>query len=213
MKKIMSLLLVTLLLPSLIFAQSFEELEWQGKKVPAMTIEVYQNVSTTEAAIKEYFEKLGFYAKAQKGILAYKNIKLTDIDDGPYDVLVKVERRSKQEKDASVVYFAMAKNYDEYIKSSSDEKLKKRVYNFVSEFKNLSNDKALNIEIKNQEDKSKNAEKKLKELKEEKENLEQKIIKLTQQKEDKIKEIEKQEQELENQKKALENLLEKKKSS
>jgi chromosome segregation ATPase len=207
------LLLIVIAFPAIINAQSFDQIEWQGKKVPAMTTEIYQNANTTEAAIKEYFEKLGFFAKVQKGILSYKNIKLSDIDDDPYDVLIKIDRRSKQEKDASIVYFSMAKNYDQYIKNSSDDKLKKRVETFISEFKALANEKALNIEIKNQEEKSKSAEKKLKDFLEEKENMEQKIIKLTQQKEDKIKEIQKQEQEVENQKKALENLLEKKKSS
>jgi len=213
MKKDLLLLLFTLLLPALINAQEFDQIEWQGKKVPAMTVEVYQNTNTTETAIKEYFEKLGFFAKPQKGILSYKNIKLSDIDDDPYDVLIKVDRRSKQEKDASIVYFSMAKNYDQYIKKSSDAKLLKRAETFINEFKLLANEKALQIEIKNQQDKTKNAEKKLKELNEEKESMEQKIIKLTQQKEEKIKDIQKQEQEVDNQKKALENLLGKKKSS
>jgi hypothetical protein len=205
--------MIVFFIQPMLYAQSFEQIEWQGKKVPAMTIEVYQSQSTTESAIREYFEKMGYYAKAQKGISAYKNIKLSDIDDEPYDVLIKVEKRSKQEKDASIVFFSMAKNYDQYIKNSSDEKLKKRVEAFITEFIALSNQKALNIEIKNQEDKSKAAEKKLKELKDEKDNMEQKINKLTQQKEDKIKEIEKQEQEFINQKRALEILVEKKKSS
>jgi chromosome segregation ATPase len=211
-KQIIIALFITVL-PTLLYAQSFEHIEWQGKKVPAMTIEVFQSESTTEAAIREYFEKMGHFAKIQKGIASYKNIKLSDIDDDPHDVLIKVDKRNKQEKDASIVYFAMAKNYDQYIKNSSDEKLKKRVEAFISEFRVVANEKALNIEIKNQEDRSKAADKKLKDLKEEKENLEQKIIKFNQQKEEKIKEIEKQEQEVDNQKKALENLLNKKKGN
>jgi len=211
MKKIFFVIIIVMALPSILQAQSFDNIEWQGKKVPAMTLEVYQNESITETAIKEYFEKMGYFAKTQKGISSYKNIKLSDIDDDPYDVLIKVERKSKQEKDVSVVHFAMAKNYDQYLKNSSDDKLKKRVENFMTGFRGAANELALNLDIKNQEEKSKNAEKKLKDLKEEAESIEQKIIKLNQQKEDKIKEIEKQEQESENQKKALENLLNKKK--
>lgn len=212
MKKILFIFIITAAVPVLLHAQTFDQIDWQGKKVPAMTIEVYQNESVTELAIREYFEKMGFYAKSQKGTDVYKNIKLSDIDDDPYDVLVKVERKSKREKDASIVYFAMAKNYDQYIKSSSDEKLKNRVETFINEFRKVADEKALNIEIKNQEEKSKSAEKQLKDLKEEADNLDQKILKLNEQKEEKKKEIEKQQQEVENQKKALENLLNKKKN-
>ncbi|MFN5333990.1 MAG: hypothetical protein ACK5BV_02230 [Bacteroidota bacterium] len=213
MKKILLNLLLIILLANTTIAQSYDHIEWQGKKVPSFTIEVYQNESITESAIKDYFEKMGFYAKKQKGISSYKEIQLAEIDSELHDVLVKVERKSKQEKDVSVVYFSMAKNYDQYISSTSDDQLIKKVKKFLNGFRELANEKALAIEIKNQEEKSKSAEKKLTELQVEKENLEQKILKLTQQKEDKIKEIDSQNQELENLKKALDNLIKKKKAT
>jgi hypothetical protein len=191
-------------------AQSFENIDWQGKKVPAMTIDVYQNSQVTEEAIKELFEKMGYYAKVSKGIFSYKSIKIKDIDNEPYDVLVKVERKNKQEKDASVVYMAMAKDYDNYVKHSSDKHLISDMKSFMSTFQTSANEKALLLAVKEQEGKAKNAEKKLSTLKEEKTNIENKIKKLEERKLENIKEIEKQEQEVENQNKALKLLMDRK---
>jgi len=194
-------------------AQNFDQIEWQGKKVPAIAVDVYQNESITEDAIRTYFEKLGYNAKSSKGIYAYKGIRLKDIDSKTnYDVLIKVDRKSRQEKDASIVYMSMAKDYDNYIRSSSDDELVENLRKFVSNFQKLANEKALDNDIKSQEDKSKAAEKKLNSLRDEKASIEQKIKKLEERKEELKKEIEKQEQDVENQNKALKLLMEKKKN-
>jgi hypothetical protein len=213
MNKCFSLVTLSLLVLQVSFAQNFEQIEWQGKKVPAIAVDIYQNEAVTEVAIKEYFEKLGYNAKSAKGIYAYKGIRLKDIDTKTnYDVLIKVDRKSRLEKDASVVYMSMAKDYDNYIRSSSDDETVENLRKFVSNFQNLANEKALENEIKSQEEKTKSAEKKLVALKEEKTSIETKIKKLEEKKEENIKEIEKQEQEVENQTKALKILLEKKKA-
>lgn len=195
------------------FSQNFEQIDWQGKKVPAIAVDVYQNEAVTETAIKEYFEQLGYYAKSSKGIYAYKGIRLKDIDTKTnYDVLIKVDRKSRQEKDASIVYMSMAKDYDNYIRSSSDDEIIENLRKFVSNFQQLANEKALDNEIKSQEEKTKSAEKKLASLREEKASIETKIKKLEEKKEENLKEIEKQEQDVENQTKALKILQEKKKT-
>jgi hypothetical protein len=212
MNKCFSLVMLSFFVLQVSFAQNFEQIEWQGKKVPAISVDVYQNEAVTEVAIKEYFEKMGYNAKSAKGIYSYKGIRLKDIDAKTnYDVLIKVDRKSRQEKDASVVYMSMAKDYDNYIRSSSDDETIENLRKFVSNFQNLANEKALENEIKSQEEKTKSAEKKLAALKEEKTSIETKIKKLEEKKEENIKEIEKQEQEVENQTKALKILLEKRK--
>jgi len=213
MNKCFSLVMFSFFLFQVPYAQNFEQIEWQGKKVPAIAIDVYQNETVTEEAIKEYFEKMGYNAKSSKGIYAYKGIRLKDIDTKTnYDVLIKVDRKSRLEKDASIVYMSMAKDYDNYIRSSSDEETIDNLRKFVAHFQHLANEKALDNEIKSQEEKIKSADKKLASLKEEKTSIEAKIKKLEEKKEENIKEIEKQEQEVENQNKALKILMNKKKA-
>jgi hypothetical protein len=193
-------------------AQSFENIDWQGKKVPAMAIDVYQSPAVTEQAVKELFEKMGYYAKVVKGILSYKSILIKDIDaKTAFDVLLKVEKKNKQEKDVSVVYLSMAKDYDNYIKQSSEKDLIEGMKSFATKFQNVADEKALELEIKDQEEKAKIAEKKLSTLKEEKASIENKIKKLEERKVENSNEIVRQEQEVENQRKALKILTDKKK--
>ncbi|MBU6158621.1 MAG: hypothetical protein KGP35_06270 [Bacteroidetes bacterium] len=194
-------------------AQNFEDIEWQGKQVPAIMTEVYQSIEITETAIKAKLLEMGFNSKEVKNILFYKGIVLNEIEKEPYDVLIKVERKSKQIKDVSVIHFSMAKNYDQYISLTSNQELIGKMKKFTENFHLWANERALEIEIEEQAARIKSADKKLKELGEEKENLEQKLIKLEEQKTENLKAYEKQKQEVENQKKALEILKEKQKSN
>lgn len=193
------------------YSQSFEDIEWQGKKVPAYTTDVYQSTAITEEAIKEKFIQMGYNPKIAKGILSFKAIKLSDIDNEPYDILIKVDKKSRQAKDASVVYFSMAKEYDQYVRSSSDAELLKKVKSFTERFQDWANERALDLDIKEQESRIKNAEKKLKELTEEKDNIAEKMKKLEERQKENIKELEKQKIEVESQHKALKILNDKKK--
>jgi hypothetical protein len=210
MKKIfLSIFILTC--ANLIFAQKFEEIDWQGKKVPAYSIDVYQSIGVTEESIKEHFLLMGYNPKILKGILNYKGIKLLDIDNEFYDVLIKVDKKDKLAKDISVVYFSMAKNYDQYVRSHSDSGLVNKMKKFAAKFKDWANEKALDISIVQQESRIKNAEKKLKELMDEKGNIIDRIKKLEETQKINLKEIEKQQLEVESQKKAMTILTEQKK--
>jgi hypothetical protein len=202
---------VSLFTSNLILAQSFEEIDWQGKKVPAYSIDVYQNSVVTEDAIKEQFIQMGFNPKILKGILNYRSIKISEIDSDPYDVLIRVDKKNKLAKDISVVYFSMAKNYDQYIHKYSDSAIINKMKGFAAKFQEWANAKALDIEIVQQESRIKTEDKKLKELIAEKDNIAEKIKKLEESQKINLKEIEKQKIEVESQKKALKLLSDKRK--
>lgn len=203
--------LVCILMTNLIFAQSFEEIDWQGKKVPAYSIDVYQSVSITEEAIKEQFIQMGFNPKIMKGILNYRAIKIAEIDSDLYDVLIKVDKKNKLAKDISVVYLSMAKNYDQYINKYTDSGLVNKMKGFATKFQEWANAKALEVDILKQETRIKNEEKKLKELLFEKDNISEKILKLEESQKLNLKQIETQKIEVENQHKALKLLTDKRK--
>jgi hypothetical protein len=204
---------LTILTIQSVQAQNFEDIDWQGKKVPALVTEVYQNEAITETAIKGKLLEMGFNPKEVKNILFYKSIILNDIEKESNDVLIKVERKNKQSKDVSIVYFSMAKNYDQYISLTSNRELIDKMKRFTENFHTWANERALEIEIEEQTERVKDAEKKLKELSDEKESIAQKLIKLEEQKTENLKAFEKQKQEADNQKKALEILKEKQKSA
>lgn len=211
MKKVTGLLSVLLIISQLVNAQFFGELEWQKKKIPAVLTDVPQTATVTEDAIKQKFAQLGYSAKSEKGALVYKGIRLPEIGTGTYDVLIKVDRKSRRDKDASVVYFALSMGNENYVTSSGDVVLTTNMKKYCERFLPWAEAQALEVEIKDQEEKLKSAENKLKSYNDEAETLEKRRQKLEEDIKENKQNIEKQKQEVENQKKAVEVLKGKRK--
>lgn len=213
MKHVKKLILLATSLPLVLFtaAQSFGELEWQKTKIPATIIEVPQSASATEAAIKQKLAQLGYNGKETKGVTVYKAVRIPEISSETVDLYLKVERKSRKEKDESVVYFAVARGYENFVKQDSDAEFIKGIHTYTSNFNSWAEAEALEREIKGQEDKLKSAEKKADDLQSESESLQKRLKKLQDDIEENKKNIEKQKAEVENQRKALDILRSKRK--
>jgi hypothetical protein len=192
-------------------AQNFGELEWQKKKIPAVLIEVPQTESATEAAILQKWKQLGYTGKQTKGVYELKGIKLMDISPDVIDVYLKVERKSRREKDASVVYFIVSRGYENYVKVTDNAEFVKRIKDYTLNFAPWASAEALEREIAAQEEKLKSAEKNVSDLISEADSLQKKLAKLQQDIEDNKSNIEKKRQEVESERKVLELLKEKRK--
>lgn len=82
------------------------EIEFNGGKYSGYTIQYNASPDIVEEAIKQQFKQLGTKAKETKGFMVYRNVVLTSIDPSkPLDAFIKVERKSKKEKDLAIVYF------------------------------------------------------------------------------------------------------------
>lgn len=212
MKKVIFLLTVLFLFLFNVKAQNFGELEWQKKKIPAVITEVPQSASVTEDAIKQKLSQLGYNGKETKGIYVYKGIRIPDISEETFDVLVSIDRKSRKEKDASVVYFAISRGYENYVKADDDPVLISKIKQYCLNFLPWAEAQALEVDIKSQEDKVKSTEKKLQDYQDDSESLQKKLKKVQDDIEENKKNIEKQKTEVENQRKALEILKGKRKS-
>jgi len=194
-------------------AQSYEgTVDYQKKSEKAIIIEFPYPPSAVEDAIIEKMEKLGFKKKESKGFLVYKNVALTDISAEPADYMIKVERKSKKEKDESIVYLLISRN-DENIIARSDALINSNTKTFLN---NLSPDiEAYNLEvqIKDQQNTVEKAEKKLKNLQDDKESMEKKIKKLQDDLQENAKDQADQQKDIEKQKQILEALRGKRKIS
>ena len=199
--------LFAVLLTLTVSAQSYEgTVEYQKKDQKAMIIEFPYSPSVVEDAIVQKMEKLGYKKKESKGFLVYKNAVISEISAEPADYMIKVERKSRKEKDESVVYLVMNKG-EENIMARNDALLNSNVKTFLN---GMSPDvESLNLErqIEAQQALVAKAEKKLKDLKEDQESMEKKIKKLQDDLKDNAKDQEKQQNEIENQKKVLEALV------
>ncbi|HMO31623.1 MAG TPA: hypothetical protein PKE63_02750 [Lacibacter sp.] len=210
MKAITWFIGLSLLLPQLVQAQFFGEMDWQKKKYPSVITEVNQPVAITTAAIQNKFTQMGLKGRSEKGALVYKGIQIAEIGAETYDVVVKVDKKGKKSNETSVVHFAVSRGNENYITGTDDPELVNRIKAYTGNFQPWASEQSLLVDIQKQEDAVKSAEKKLKDLEDEASSLQRRKQKL----EDDIKEngknIEKQRAEIENQRKALDVLRSKK---
>jgi len=185
-------------------AQSYEgSVGYQKKEEKAIIIEFPYPPSVVEDAIIDKMQKLGYKKKESKGFLVFKNAILADISSEPADYMIKVERKSRKDKDESIVYLLINRN-DENIIARSDALINSNSKTFLN---HLSPDvEAYNVEvqIREQETAVAKAEKKLKDLQDDRETMEKKIKNLQEDLKENAKDQEDLKKEIEKQKQGLE---------
>jgi len=219
MRKIFFVSFLVLLISYISQAQAYEgKIEFDKKKQPALVIDYPYPPEAVENAFMQKMENLGYRGKEEKGLFnknkgfrVYKNAYITDISSNKFDYIINVERKSRKEKDESVLYLLIM-NDDENAISSFDAYDMGRAKEFLNNLLPDVEAANLELEIKAQEDVVAKAEKKLHNLRNDKEEMENKIKKLQQDIKDNIKDQENTEKDIENQKGTLENLKLKRKS-
>jgi peptidoglycan hydrolase CwlO-like protein len=211
MKKILVFLLS--LIPAIIInAQSYEgSIDYQKKDQKAMIIEFPYSPSVVEDAIIEKMEKLGYKKKESKGFLVYKDAVISDISAEPADYMIKVERKSRKEKDESIVYLLMNKGEENLI-ARSDALVNSNAKTFLNALAPHVEAFNLEREILGQEAVVAKAEKKLRQLIIDQQDMEKKIKKLQDDIKDNQKDQEDQQKQIENQQQTLEAMRGKRKS-
>jgi hypothetical protein len=214
-KPLMKQIIVTVLSvfsSMMVLAQSYEgTIEYQKKDQKAMVIDFPYSPSVVEDAIVMKMEKMGHKKKESKGFLVYKNVVISEISSEPADYMIKVERKSRKEKDESVVYVVMNRAEENLI-ARSDAMINSNVKTFLNEMTPHVEAHNLEVEIKKQEEAVAKAEKKLKNLVADKESMEKKIKNLQDDLKENAKDQESQAKEIETQKQALEAMVGKRKA-
>lgn len=211
MKKIFLMLILAMAIGNL-FAQSYEgTVEYLKKDQKAMVIEFPYTSSIVEEAIIQKMEKLGYKKKESKGFLIYKGAIISDISPEPADYMIKVERKSRKEKDESVVYILMNRGEENLI-ARSDAGVNNNVRSFLNGLSPQVEAYNLEQEIIGQEAIVLKAEKKLRQLGEDKETMERKIKKLQEDLVENGKDQEEQLKTIEAQKQVLEAMKGKRKA-
>jgi hypothetical protein len=208
MRKIITLA-VLLIINQVGFAQSYEgTVEFQKTKQPTAVIELPYPPGVVEDAIKDKMKRMGYTGKENKGFITFRGVK--DSSGKEMDYVIKVERKSRKEKDESVVYLFGQGAAIDMTKAGfgSDMDFLKEKLNTMQPDIEAYN---LEVQIVDQEEMVKKAEKKFENLQDDQVSLEKKLKKLQEDIEDNKKDQENQKKEIENQKKALENLRAKRK--
>lgn len=181
MKKII-LAFIVIFSAHLAFAQpaaTDTRVEYQKGDKAAAVIELPYNTDVVAAAIKDDMLKKGIREEKSKGFQAFKGARLTPTDGEVVDMYFKVDRKSRKDNSASVVYLIIGRPGENVALRTGDDAYK------VDEAKTYLNNltptvDAYNLEvtIAQQDDVIKKAEKRLNNLQDDQRNYEKKISSL-----------------------------------
>ena len=182
MKKILFSLFIVPGFVVMASAQAYEgTIQYDKKKQRAVVSDYSYPAPAVENAIIKKMEKLGYKPKEEKGILnrdkgflVFKNAFVTDISSDKMDYMVKVERKSRKEEDAAVLYIIMQKdgvNALDVFDAYGVDRAKSFLNNMMPDIEAAN----LELQIKAQEEVIAKAEKKLRDLKDDQTSLERKL--------------------------------------
>jgi hypothetical protein len=159
-------------------------IEYNGQKYPCYVVEFNLSPEVTEQTIRDKIKSRGYNPKETKGFLVYRAIRLPLLDSlEDKDVFIKVDKKSRSEKDKSVVYLIATKPGE-----IPEEKVKDTDKNAAANIALVSGGAlvlsgfggdvdmaAYHVALSIQEDEVKKADKKMKDLQEDQTKLEKKI--------------------------------------
>ena len=220
MKRIILFSLMFFILSSIVLAQAYEgTVEYDKKKQAAIVIEYSYPPDATEGAFVQKMERLGYRTKEAKGLFNndkgfrnYKSAIVSDISSSSMDYIVKIERKSRKDRDESILYLIILRNGSNVI-ATPDAEAVRNAKSFLNNL--LPEVEAFNLELQitAQQEVATKAEKKLKNLQEDQQSIEKKIKSLQDDLKKNAKDQEATQKDIENQNKALEALKTKRKNN
>ncbi len=212
MKKIFTLFIAALAVQFAAAQTAYEgKVEYSKKDQETFAIEFPYPPSVVEDALLEKMAAMGHKAKESKGFRNYKNTVLSKISAESMDYIFRVEKKSRKEKDESVVYMLIYKA-DANIVPVMDGVIKDQAKTFLNEMVPYVEAYNLEVQLKAQDDVIAKAIKKQGNLESDLTDLEKKKKKLEENIEENKKDQEKQKVEIEKQRQVLEAMKKKRKS-
>lgn len=147
----------------------------KGDKIAAV-IELPYPVEEVEAAIEEHFSKKGGKSDKSKGYQIYRNMKISDEEVELNDLHFKVERKSRKEKDITLVYLLVGRPSENVgARSAVDRHKINEAKAFLNQLTPSVEAHHLDVQIVGQEDVMKKTTKRNLQLIDEQKELEEKI--------------------------------------
>ena len=193
------------------FSQAYESnITYNKKKQKAISIDYAYPQEAVQNAIVQKIEKLGHIGKEQKGLfnkdkgfIVFKDAFITDISEERMDYILKIERKSRKDKDETTLYLVLNKGGEDAVPGMSAHDIgRTKVFlnNLLPEIEEAN----LELQIKAQDDAVVKSEKKFKDLQDQKADLEKKLQKNAE-------DIENQQKQIESQRATLDGLKGKRK--
>jgi hypothetical protein len=212
MKRISCLVFAVILMQFFSFGQAkLATAEYQKSMQPALEIEVPFSQKTILNAIEDKFIKMGYKGKDTKGYLTFKGVVLPEFGVDTYDLYFSAERKSKKEKDFSIVTMMISSGYEKFIGDTTNAIVLDKAKGWLNNLTPLTAAYDLELQITDQDDVTKKAEKKLNGLIEDAQDLAKKKAKIEKEIADNTTDQANQKAELEKQQQVLQTLKGKRK--
>lgn len=170
-------------------AQSYTSTaEYKKMSRQAILSEVSFPDKVVEAAIRDSLEKLGYKPKDSKGFMVYKEVRLAALAKEPLDIYLSVERKSRKEKETSVITLLLSRGEDNFLTQGVDPGIIENAKSFLNGFTNYIGSYDLEQQISGLEEIRISNEKKTTSLADDAEDLQKKKKKIEKEIEDNIKE-------------------------
>lgn len=179
MKKMLYTSILFLFISSVVRAQSvLATAEYNKTMQPAITLDVPFPDKIVQAAMEDRMLKLGYKGKSNKGYLVFKAVRLPEIGPDMLDLYFDASRKSRREKDITVVTLLVSSGYEKFIGDTTNLQVVNNAKQWLNTFPEAVAAYDLEVQISDQEAAWKKAEKKLNNLSDDSADLQRKLVKL-----------------------------------
>ena len=211
MKKLFLSLAITVMATASFAQAHLATADYQKTMQPAVENDIPFPEKTVNKAIEDKMQKMGYKGKDNKGYTIYRGVRMAELGPDAYDLYFKTDRKSRKESDNTVVTMMVSSGYDKFIGDSTNGTVIENAKNYLNSLTEMIAAYDLELQIKEQEDATKKADKKLTNLVEDGQNLQKKKARIEKDIEDNIKKQADQKAESEKQRQIFETLKAKRK--
>jgi hypothetical protein len=211
MKQILSFILSLAFCAASMAQSHTETVKYQKIDRQAVVNDMPFPEKTVRNAIDNKMEQLGYKGKESKGFVVYQSVKMTELGKDAYDLYFMADKKSRRDKDNSILTLMISKGFDAFAADSSDAALMSNAKEYLNNIKTMIGAYDLEQQIIGQEDAIKKADKKYSNTVEDGISLEKKKKNIEKDIEDNKKDQASQQAEIEKQRQILETLRGKRK--
>lgn len=178
MKKIVFLALASFAMTGLMAQSRYTTAEYQKIVRPAVANEIPFPEKTVGNAIEDKMGKMGYKGKSSKGFTIYSGVRLPELGTEAYDLYYMIDKVSRKDKGTSTVTLMISKGFDNFVSDSSDAAVIANAKTYLNNLRDMVAAYDLELQIADQEDAIKKADKKYTNLVDEAADLQKKKRKL-----------------------------------
>ncbi len=117
---------------------------------PAVEIEIPFEEKTVMKSLVEKMEKKGYKGKESKDYMVFKGVTMSELGAGTYDLYFKADRKSRKEKDITILTMLASSGYEKFISEADNAELHSSMKTFLDKHTEQATAYDLELQIKEQ---------------------------------------------------------------